>query len=195
MARTFDSILADGIRKGQIPAREQKAREWYRKVGKKATTITEQKLKGDKTAQTSDLEGGNMYFYVYDAKHKKTLPYYDRFPLCIPYTEAEGGFLGINLHYLPYKLRAVLMDELYAVVSNKKYDETTKFRLSSGILKKASRFSMVKPTIHHYLTNQIRSRFVYIHPAEWDVALFLPVQNFKGASTAKVWADSRKKLK
>ena len=30
MAIVFDEILTKGVRAGQIPAREQKARNWYR---------------------------------------------------------------------------------------------------------------------------------------------------------------------
>jgi len=48
------------------------------------------------------LEPGNMYMYVYDPKYKDTMPYWDQFPLCLPFDEISGGFVGINLHYLPY---------------------------------------------------------------------------------------------
>ena len=30
------------------------------------------------------FELGKMYMFFYDAKHKKTLPYWDRFPVMIP---------------------------------------------------------------------------------------------------------------
>lgn len=36
---------------------------------------------------------GQMYMFYYDPKHKKTLPYYDRFPLIIMVGPAEGGFM------------------------------------------------------------------------------------------------------
>ena len=34
MAQLFSDILAKGIRRGEIPARTQGAREWYRKQAK-----------------------------------------------------------------------------------------------------------------------------------------------------------------
>ena len=37
VAQTFDKILADGIRRGQVPARTKKAREYYRKAAKAVT--------------------------------------------------------------------------------------------------------------------------------------------------------------
>ena len=75
---------------------------------------------------------GNMYMYFYDPKHKETLPYYDRFPLTIVVEPAKGGFRGINLHYLPNALRAKFLDGLMDITTNKKYDESTKFSLSSN---------------------------------------------------------------
>ena len=45
-------------------------------------------------------------------KHKETLPFYDSFPLVIIIGKAKGGFLGMNLHYLPPTLRAKFLDAL-----------------------------------------------------------------------------------
>jgi hypothetical protein len=61
---------------------------------------------------------GKMYTFFYDPKHKETLPYYDLFPLIFVVGPAAGGFLGINLHYLPPVLRAKLMDSLYQILNN-----------------------------------------------------------------------------
>jgi hypothetical protein len=98
----------------------------------------------------------------------------------------------LNLHYLPLPLRAQLMDALYDITNNSKYDESTKLRLSYGVLKGAEKFKLFQPTFKRYLNSQVRSRFVEIAPAEWDVALFLQTEQFEGASKTKVWADSRK---
>ena len=67
-----------------------------------------------------------------------------------------------------------------------------KLDLSYKLLNSASKFREFKPTIKHYLTAQTRSRFFYVNPVEWDIALFLPTANFVGASKNKVYADSRK---
>ena len=50
-----------------------------------------------------------MFFY--DPKFKKTLPYYDTFPLVLPLETYNDGFLGINMHYLPIPLRVNLLDQ------------------------------------------------------------------------------------
>lgn len=196
MAKVFDDILLQGIRSGNVPARTQSARDWYREQAKqvKKSEVNETKLIRDmeRSRYESRFRLGHMYMFGYDPKHKKTLPYYDRFPLIFPINKAKGGFLGINFHYLPLQLRAKLMDALYEVSSNNKYDENTKIRLSYGILNGTSKYKEFKPTIKHYLSKQVRTKLVYIHPTEWDIAIFLPTAQFQGATQAKVWADSRK---
>jgi hypothetical protein len=199
VAKLFDDILLRGIREGQIPARTAGARDWYRQ---QAATVGKGEAKGEKLIREAGKERyenrfrlGHMYMFAYDPKHKKTLPYYDRFPLIFPINRAQGGFLGINMHYLPPTLRAKLMDQLYTVASNKKYDETTKLRISYDVLNGASKFKLFAPTVKHYLTKQVRTRLVYINPSEWDIALFLPTQKFVGAKQSKVWSDSRKAVR
>ena len=55
---------------------------------------------------------GRMNMFFYDTKYKKTLPYYDTFPLVLPLEFYSDGFLGINFHYLPIPLRIKLLDGL-----------------------------------------------------------------------------------
>lgn len=194
-AVVFDDILLQGIRSGQIPAKTDDARKWYRskarEMGSKTTQTT---LVSDKERLRNKILPGTMVFYVYDAKTKKQLPYYDRFPLTIIVERTPDGFLGLNLHYLPLVARAKLMDALYSLSTNKKYDETTRIRLSYKILKSAAKLAAYKPCLKRYLNGQVRSKYVYINPSEWDIALFLPVENFKGAGKRKVWSDSMSKF-
>jgi hypothetical protein len=65
-------------------------------------------------------------------------------------------------------------------------------KMSYKILSSASRFKYYKPCIKHYLNKHVRSRFIYIKPEEWNVALFLPIQKFVGASVNTVYKDSQK---
>ena len=77
---------------------------------------------------------GSMQMFFYDPKHKETLPYYDRFPpLSIILKPAKGGFLGLNLHYLPPILRAQFLDALMDNVTSKK-SEDAKFQLTTRLL-------------------------------------------------------------
>ena len=195
-AKLFDDILLKGIRSGQVPARTRQARDWYRSQADKVarSSVSETKIirQMGEDRYESRFRIGQMYTFIYDPKHKETLPYYDRFPLIFPINRAKGGFLGLNFHYLPLPLRANLMDALYEVSSNQNYDETTKMQVSYSVLNGAAKYREFKPTVKHYLTSQIRTKLVYIHPTEWDIALFLPTERFEKASKGRVWADSRK---
>jgi hypothetical protein len=135
-----------------------------------------------------------MFMFFYDPKHKETLPYYDSFPLVIVLKPAEGGFLGLNLHYLPPVLRAKFLDALLEVTNNNRYDDTTKFKLTYNALQRAAKMKYFKPCIKHYLTDQVRSRFAMVPAPEWEIAVFLPTADFnsqgKKYSINKVYADS-----
>ena len=196
VAKVFDDILLKGVRSGQMPARTAEARSWYREQAKQ---VNKSAAQGDKLIREAGRDRyenrfrlGHMYMFAYDPKHKETLPYYDRFPLIFPINKAKGGFLGINMHYLPPILRAKLMDALYETATNERYDENTKLNISYRILNNASKFKEFKPTVKHYLADHVRTRLVYINPTEWDIALFLPSASFVGATKTQVYNDSRK---
>lgn len=195
MAILFDELLTKGVRAGQIPARTQAARNWYRDAARDFGSVNEKSLmRSDRNRLTANPQVGSMYMFYYDAKHKDTLPYFDRFPLIFPFKKVDGGFMGINMHYLPLQYRAKLMDSLYDLTTNERYDERTKLELSYKLLNSAGKFRYFKPCVKHYLTGQLRSRFMYIYPSEWDMALFLPLERFQGASKTKVWSDTRRAL-
>jgi hypothetical protein len=137
---------------------------------------------------------GSMYMFFYDPKHKDTLPFYDSFPLVIVIDKAEGGFLGLNLHYLPPVLRAKFLDALLDITSNDKYDETTKFALSYSLLKRSSKYKYFKPCIKHYLASNVRSRFAKVHAPEWEIAAFLPTADWQKAGKSTVYSNSRRMI-
>jgi hypothetical protein len=132
--------------------------------------------------------------YVYDAKTKDTLPYWDAFPLIFHVKTEKDGFYGINMHYLDLGLRARLMDALYSTINNENYDETTKLNISYNLLKQASNLKLFEPCFKKYLFSQVRSRMIFVEPKEWDIALFLPLQRFQKASSDQVWRESYSKV-
>ena len=119
---------------------------------------------------------GKMYLFHYDAKHKDTLPVWDRFPLVIPMDLYDDGFLGMNLHYLDPYSRLALLDQLHSYINNDKYDDTTVFRLSYSLLQKSKSFSLVQQCLKRYLFEHLVSSMIYIEPDSWETAIFLPVQ-------------------
>jgi len=191
----FDTIITKGVRAGQIPARTQDARDRYRETARKMRTVSERSLmKGDQERLTGRPIVGSMYMFSYDPKWKEELPYYDTFPLVFPFRKVPGGFYGLNLHYLPLQLRARLMDALYGYANNTRYDESTKIKLNYELLKSVSNLKFFAPCVKHYLDDHVRSRFIYVYPSEWDIALFMPTERFAKKTKTQVWNESKKML-
>jgi len=192
MAKLLDRIKASLAKEGLSP-RTNASRAWLRaKVNDLKPTSSG--LMADKQRLRTSSMIGRMYFYFYDPKTKDSMPYYDKFPLVIPIEQYNDGFLGLNLHYIHPKHRMVLLDKLSDTTSNNTYDEKTKFKINYRYLSAASRIFEATPCIKRYLFTQIESRFLEITADEWDIAAMLPVESFVGASTSKVYADSRKKF-
>lgn len=194
MSNLFHTLEIEAFRKG-LTLRTKESREWFRRKASAMGKIDRNSLMKEEPVQLRNRQGvGNMYMFFYDPKHKKTLPYYDSFPLVIVIGPAEGGFLGLNLHYLPLALRAKFLDALMDITNNKRYDETTKFNLSYEMLQKASKMKYFKPCIKHYLKDHVRSRFALVEAPEWEIATFLPTADFQKASATQVYKDSRRKI-
>ncbi len=192
MAKLIDRIKTSLSKEGLTP-RTNASRAWLRaKV--KDLKPTSDGLMTDRQRLKNKSMIGRMYFYFYDPKTKDSMPYYDRFPLVIPIERYNDGFLGLNLHYIHPKNRMILLDKLSDTISNDTYDENTKLKINYRYLAAASRVFEATPCIKRYLFTQIESRFLEITADEWDIAALLPVESFVGASTSKVYADSRKKF-
>ena len=195
------SIFADYIKKSPSDLKKgsREARDWFR-----TKALSVRRVRDDRITQTTEPfrrlqmlspnSIGKMYMFVYDPKYKDTLPFYDTFPLIFPIEFYGDSFLGINLHYLSPVLRAKLMDALYQTINNKKYDNTTKLRMSYDLLSSASKFKWFKPCVHKYLFSHVGSAFIYVAPDEWDFALMLPTERFQGATKQQVFKDSLAKI-
>ena len=194
MSSLFQKLELEAFRAGINP-RTQQSRDWFRRRVQRLTRINRDALmREDEINKTASHSYGSMFMYFYDPKHKNKLPYYDRFPLTIPVEPADGGFRGINLHYLPPVLRAKFLDALLNVTNNKKYDNTTKFRLTYRLLKGARNMRYFKPCLKHYLLEHVRSRFAEVPAPEWEIATFLPTAQWTKASAGRVYQDSRKAI-
>jgi hypothetical protein len=192
MAKLIDRIKQSLAKEGYSTGTNN-ARNWLRAKVKDLNPST-RTLMGDRDRLKNNSTIGKMYFYFYDPKTKDTLPYYDRFPLVIPIESYKDGFLGLNLHYIHPKQRLILLDKLSETATNNNFDSKTKLRVSYSYLAGASRAFEATPCIKRYLYSHIQSRFLEISADEWDIAAMLPVETFVGATTSKVYADSRKKF-
>ena len=185
--------LKTAIRTSTAPAKARAAGDWFKEKVRQASAsarmraVTPNQLL--RRQPEDDIMLGKMFFYKYDPKFAKKLPYWDMYPLVFPFERAKGGFYGINLHYLPPRERAVLMDQLNRYASNERYDKTTRLELSYGSLR---RFVRAVPCVKRYLGDHVKSSTVRIDADEWEIAIFLPVERFQKESKKTVWADSRR---
>lgn len=179
-----DNNLLDRLKKSlqnrSFLGKTKDAASWLIDKAKEAVFGPKQqkRILRDTDRQRNKTAIGNMYFFVYDAKWKKVLPYFDKFPLVLPIEMYSDGFLGLNLHYLIPPQRAVLLNRMSSLMTNKKYDESTRIRISYQTLKGVSKFEMAKPAIKRYLYSHVRSKFIYVPPDEWDIAIYLPAENW-----------------
>lgn len=191
MANLFATLEQEAFRAGITP-RTAESRAWFRKKVQSMRNINRNQLMKDESLQLRNSEiVGSMNMFFYDPKTKDTLPFFDRFPLAIIVGPAQGGFYGLNLHYLPMNLRAKFLDALLDNTTNKKYDDKTRFRLNYSLLQRASKLKYFKPCFKHYLTENVRSRFARVPAPEWEIATFLPVASWDKSSASNVYKVSR----
>lgn len=189
MGQIFADILNQGRTDMQTPG-FGKSRQWFRDKASEVNKINATNLiSNHRTQQRTSVKVGQMYLFAYDAKHKDTLPYYDMYPLVFPFSLVDGGFMGLNMHYLPPILRARLMDALYDLASNKNIDDNTRLMMSYRVLQSSSKYKYFAPCVKRYLFSQLRTRFLLIPSNEWDIALFLPLEKFN-ASKSLVYRDT-----
>ncbi len=171
----------------------KKSQQWFTAQIKKLSTATPQKVLRDGTL-TSTMVPGSMYLFYYDPKHKDTLPYYDRFPLVLPFRKVKGGFYGLNFHYLPPLLRVRLLDRLLQFSTTAGLTEQTRLRFKYQLIAGSAKFAAAQPCVKMYLNNHVMSRFVEINPNDWVTAMMLPVERFVGTSKENVWRDSKRAI-
>ena len=192
MASLFDTLQAQAQRAG-VTARTKQSRKWFqKKVQELAVPSRRGLLRDDALDRTTRNIRGNMYMYFYDPKHKETLPYYDRFPLTIMIDPAPGGFYGLNLHYLNYNVRARFLDELMSLAPQKVKDNSRLTKLRYDLLQGVRKYKEFKPCFKHYLGKHVQSQFARVPMTDWEIAIFLPVEQFKKKSKASIWNESLK---
>jgi hypothetical protein len=185
-------ILQDVIRRKEVNKEQIRSAQWLQsKIRNFRRNLN---IKLDDTSMTADqfIENTNLVrkqsinkarltMFSYKAKHEKTLPYYDRFPLSMILGKDSDGFIGLNFHYLPYQYRARLLD---AVAYGTK--------LNWQSLKKNK---VVHPCIKKYLTSHVQgSNGMTIEGTEQlKFAIFLPIEKFN-TRKENVWKDSIRML-
>jgi hypothetical protein len=211
LAQTFEQFLK-GLIAAQARRLQTRAMQWFLQAISRylvAAMITPDQTKRDDGTPSSYAIGqkasfdsslyGKMILYVYDAKTKEKLPYWDAYPLVIPLrpsaSSKRGSFLGLNMHYLPLLERAKLMTALLTTLNNTKdMNAKTQLRITYQVLEGSSKFRAFRPCLKMYLFNHLRSKILVIDPKHWSKVLMLPVARWQKASELKVWNDSMASL-
>lgn len=174
----------------------KKSKGWYNKqvASLASTRIARSALlqNRDELQKVSKILPGSMYMFQYDPKNAETLPYYDMFPLVIPFRQVPGGFYGLNLHYLHPQMRVALLDKLMMFATNKNLDEKTKLKFTWQTAHAASKNKFISACVKMYLTAHVESQFLRILPEHWVGALMLPTEQFIGSNKQQIWKDSRR---
>lgn len=155
--------------------------------------LTPRKLLSDqRITMVTQIMPGKLYLYQYDPKFKETLPYYDKFPLVLPFARTQESFTGLNLHYLDYDMRMRLFQQLLKITNTKHFDETTKIKYSWETVKAAQKLRAARPCVKMYLFEHLASPLGLVPPNDWHTAIMLPVQRFVGANKDSIWKQNRK---
>ena len=157
----------------------RKTAAWYRN----AVSSIADRATATRLMRSGKLNGrpsiGRLNMYFYDPKYKKTLPYYDRFPLVLPLERIPGGFSGINFHYLRPVARFSLLERLQRFSIRNEMSTRNRFDVSYNRVKN---LPLVKNTIKKYLWSHVRSSFLRIDYDKAALSVYLPVAQFKKGS-------------
>ena len=155
----------------------RKTASWYRN----AVASIADRTSATRLMRSGKLNGrpsiGRLNMFFYDPKYKKTLPYYDRFPLALPIDRIPGGFVGINFHYLRPAMRFTLLERLQRFsIRGGEITRQNRFDVSYNRIKK---LPLTKNAIKKYLWAHTRSQYLRIDYNEAALAVYLPIAQFK----------------
>ena len=106
---------------------------------------------------------GFPMMFKYSPKTASTLPYYDVLPMPILLAKYPDGFLGLNIHYLPWSKRLQLADRLVRASKNRKRITYPQIKRAWNSLRLPAGYSYL--IIRRYLTSHIQSDIAVFN---WD---------------------------
>ena len=193
---SFLSKVSDAVRSGTVGKEVKRSAQWFQDKIKGLKGEVKNRFSSTNAAKfyresekindavfKKRVSLGDMFCYYYNPKYRKTLPYYDMFPMIMLIAAEKETFLGINFHYLRPKWRAILLDRVTA-------------KIGGGIPKwsKLRNIKQIAPTIKRYRFDHIMRKVIPIEEDEQEIAIFLPTERFKKSGKANVWSDSERKF-
>ena len=180
----------------ELEARSIESLRWFQQRVKTIKVTSEAFYRQSSLNKARRYLEGRMYTFFYDAKTKEKLPYWDRFPVVLILDMYQGGFSGLNLHYIPPRYRVRLLYELYKYI---KLDDDTRdenmkphIRIRYEMLRGMSKMKFFKPCYKRYLTQHIDGRALEITSDYWDVMAMLPLADWQKKHAREVYTESIK---
>lgn len=174
-------------KKADVTRGTPESAEWFRRRIRKDPSIRTYDRVTDGLQTRGRIIPGGMYTYFYDPKYKEKLPYYDNHPLVIILDQAEGGWYGANLHYLPPSLRLELLMDLGFGKSFKNVN-------LQQVRRKLENSDLTRPCIRRYLSRQVRGNLYGVPKTEWEIVIQMPFEAFVKESSRSIWRKSRSKI-
>ena len=152
------------------------------------------------TPGSRSMRLGYPLMFVYDAKTKASLPYWDALPFSILLAKYPDGFLGLNLHYIQWTTRIQLAKKLVKATKNKNRINYYDVKKAWSDLKLPE--AMLYLVIRRYLYSHVRSNI-----KQFDIETYAEVikdvrPNFKKKSEMQVlyairqlWKEHKDKMK
>jgi hypothetical protein len=169
-------------RKAEVQRGTKESLEWFNRTVRKQSKIRNINEVTD-GFERPKFRPGEMLVYTYNPKLKDTLAYYDENPLIVFLERTTDGWYGINLHYLPPRMRADLLFDIQ--YNSKKLPQ---------IVKALEKNPMTKPCLKRYLAKQLTTKPVGIPKDQWEIAIQLPFESFVKAAQRDVWRLSKSKI-
>jgi hypothetical protein len=72
----------------------------------------------------------------------------------------------------------------------KENSRITKLRYS--VISGVKKYKEFKPCFKHYLGKHVVSQFARVPMTDWEIAIFLPIEQFKKKSKTAIWQESLK---
>lgn len=184
----------------------KKAHDWfYDNLKKRSELKAGQVMEGFDKRSPGDVGGmiGRLMLFRYNPKHANKLPYYDTAPLAFIFNAFVGDrefgeegvlyLMGLNMHYLPPKMRLVIFRSLLTLRSEKRYRKSTRLKVTWQALKALANSPAFQHCVKMYRADHVVGEMAEIDPAYWAMVMFLPIAEFEKASNRKVWSDIGKK--
>lgn len=173
--------------------------DWFRMRVSKDTKYNRQRLIkgfGDYTRRTGKENRtlvGRLYYFEYKAVEAgdRENNVYDQYPMVFIFNASktdDGKKLlhGLNMHYLHPKERAIVYLKLLQVRNKKNYTSAMKLKLSWQIIKTLVNHKLYEKAVHTYRVDRLQSRMIEIHPAHWEIAVFLRLETWVNVDVGAV---------